>query len=149
MKKNNHLLVYIMVSGFLFFIDQLLKYFARINQGYSFYLWKPWLGWEYFGNTGIGFSLPVPNWLVVVVTPMVLLGLIYWFFKTYKSKPFIIYHLSFILIIFGAVSNYIDRVLFGITIDYLRLLTGIFNLADLMIIIGVIILVVNIKKKTV
>ena len=85
MKFKNHLLVYILVSGFLFTIDQFLKYFARTNPDWTYYLWHPWLGWEYFTNTGIAFSLPFPNGLVIILTPLIILGLIIWMIKLVRN----------------------------------------------------------------
>lgn len=147
MKNKIHLTIYIVASGFFLLLDQVLKYLARTNSEFSFYFWKPWLGWEYLGNTGVAFSLPVPNWLVVIFTPIILLGLFIWFFKFYKKQKVNCYLLSAIcLIVAGAVSNYIDRILFGVTIDYLRILTGVINLADVMIVVGVGMLLVESKK---
>lgn len=150
MKVNSRLTIYLLTSGFFLLIDQVLKYLARTNSDFSFYIWKTWFGWEYLGNTGIAFSMPVPNWLVVIFTPIILLGLFIWFFKFYKRQKVNCYLLSAIcLIVVGAVSNYIDRVLFGVTIDYLRILTGVINLADVMIVVGVGLLLFTegIKKK--
>ena len=147
MNFKTRLLIYTLISGFLLFVDQLLKYFARLNPETTYYLWRPWLGWEYFANTGIAFSLPVPNWLVIIFTPFILLGLILWFTKILKKQNANCYLLSAIfLILAGALSNYIDRVIFGVTIDYLRVLTGVINLADLMILGGVLLLLFNNKK---
>ena len=131
------------MSGFFLCLDQILKYLARTNSDFSFYIWKNWIGWEYLANPGIAFSLPVPNWLVVLVTPFILLGIILWFFK--KSKV-VSCQLSVVLILAGALSNYIDRILFGVTIDYFRILTGVINLADVMIVGGVGLLLVKSYK---
>jgi len=54
------------VGGFLFLVDQVLKYLARVNPDFAYYIWKPWLGWELFLNNGIAFSLPFPNILVIL-----------------------------------------------------------------------------------
>jgi len=49
----------------------------------------------------------------------------------------------------GALSNLIDRVLFSITIDYLRIFTSVINIADIMIVAGVVLLVLSeISKKS-
>lgn len=45
----------------------------------------------------------------------------------------------------GAVSNLMDRVASGATVDYIRILTGVFNLADFYIVIGALLLFVNIR----
>ena len=143
-----------MLSGFLFGLDQILKYVARTNPEWIGYIWRPWIGWEYFANTGIAFSIPVPNWLVIGITPILILLLLFWFKKLFAHvSPFgpaqgklNVYHLSLSLILFGALSNYIDRVLFGATIDYIRLFTGVINLADEMIVGGVLLLIFATKK---
>lgn len=146
MKNKNHLLIYIIASGFLFVVDQLLKYLARGNQDFTYYLWRPWLGWEYFANAGIAFSLPFPNWLIIILTPFIILGLIIWYIKTYKLQVTSYRALAISLIIFGALSNFIDRIFFGATIDYLRILTGVINLADVMIAGGVLLIFIYSKR---
>lgn len=146
MKNKIHLLIYLLVSGFLFTLDQLLKYLARTNADFSYYLWKPWLGWEYFANSGIAFSLPSPNWLIVIFTPIIILGLIFWIIKSFKEKKSISYLLSLIIIVAGALSNLTDRIFFSATIDYLRFFTGVINLADVMIAGGVAMLVIYSKR---
>ena len=123
------------MSGFFLLLDQVLKYFARLNPDFSFYVWNNWLGWEYLENLGVAFSLPMPNWILILATPLILLGLFIFLYRK-KSKTNLFY-LSLFLIIAGAISNYIDRVLFEVTIDYLRILTGVINLADVMIVVGV------------
>ena len=75
--------IIVLVGGFLFLGDQILKYLARVNPDFAYYIWKPWLGWELFLNKGIAFSLPFPNWLIILITPVLLLLLIAWL----KDKP--------------------------------------------------------------
>ena len=138
--KKIHLIIYFLMSGFFLFLDQILKYIARGNTEFSFYVWKKYLGWEYFENSGIAFSLPFPNWLIIILTPTILFGLFY--FVTRKKRQTIFYFGIF-LIFAGAISNFIDRVLFGITIDYLRILTSVINLADVMIVVGAGMIILN------
>ena len=143
MKTNSRLTIYLLISGFFLLLDQALKYLARTNSDFSFYLWKNWFGWEYMGNTGVAFSLPMPNIVLLIITPLVLLGVSY-FLVSRKKKSNIFGGLLFLL---GAVSNYIDRVLFSVTIDYLRIVTGVINLADVMIVVGVVVLFLDEYKK--
>lgn len=125
-------------SGVLFCIDQLLKYIARSNPDRAYYLVQPWLGWEYFANTGIAFSLPFPQLVLIGITPLLLL----WFFhllRKHIASPTMV--VSITLVLFGALSNFIDRMLFGITVDYLRIINGIINIADIMIATGIILII--------
>jgi len=130
------------VGGFLFLVDQVLKYLARVNPDFAYYIWKPWLGWELFLNNGIAFSLPFPNWLIILITPVLLLLLVAWAKEKKRNKLF---YFGISLIVAGAVSNFVDRVLWGATIDYLRILTGVINLADVGIVIGASLLLIKEK----
>lgn len=143
MKRNIHL-ISIYAGGFFLFIDQLLKYFARTHPMFTYYLDTRWLGWEYFANTGIAFSIPLPSFITILITPLVLLALfIAWNTRVDKTPRF---YFGATLIIAGAVSNFIDRILFNATIDYLRILTGVINLADVMVVGGGVLLFFNKQK---
>ncbi|MBI4427318.1 MAG: signal peptidase II [Candidatus Magasanikbacteria bacterium] len=125
------------MGGIFLLVDQLLKFFARSNQDFEYHIIGKWLGWEYMANPGIAFSLPFPNWLLVLITPLIIFGLVVWLIKLFADKAADCYLLiANCLIISGALSNFIDRVLFSATIDYLRILTGVINLADVMIVVG-------------
>lgn len=138
-----HLKLSFLISGFLFCVDQFLKHLARLNPALSYYIWKPWLGWEYFANKGIAFSLPFPNILLIGLITAIIIGLIFWSVK--KREPSPAFYFALFFIIFGAMSNLIDRVFFSATIDYFRLFTGVINLADVMVVVGVLILLIEQK----
>lgn len=128
------------IAATLLAADQLLKYFAYTNQSYTKYLVKPHLGWEYLGNTGIAFSLPIPNLVLILVSPLIIFALAILLTKNLNQNKVV---LALTLIIFGATSNYIDRVFFALTIDYIRVWTSVFNLADIMIVTGALLLIKN------
>ena len=133
----------VFAGGFFLLADQVLKYFARTNPDLTYYIWKPWLGWELFLNKGISFSLPFPNWLIILLTPVLLLLLFAWSREKKCGRWF---QFGVCLIITGAISNFVDRILWGATIDYLRVLTGVINLGDVGIVVGAVGLVVNRKS---
>lgn len=144
MRITRQTIVFVAGSGVLFCLDQWLKFLARTNTTFSWYFIKPYLGWEYFENTGIAFSLPFPQLFLIGITPLLLL----WFFfmlKKHLTSPTITAGIC--LVVFGAVSNFIDRIIFGVTIDYLRILNGILNIADFMIAAGIIMIVFSEYKK--
>lgn len=142
--QKNHLRLYFLLSGFLFTLDQILKYFAQNNQTFHFYIIKPWLGWEYFPNLGIAFGLPIPQIIILILTPIILLTLGFWWSKN-KHKTNIFY-LGICLVFAGAISNLIDRIVFSITIDYFRVFTSVMNLADIIIVVGAILLLSKATK---
>jgi signal peptidase II len=145
MKKilKNHLFIYLL-GGLLFFVDRLLKFIAYNNQDAS-YLLLDNFGWEYFANNGVAFGLPLPSFITLIITPIIMLGLILFFLN--KKTPGKYLELSIVLIILGAVSNFVDRMLYDITIDYIRIYTSVINLADIMIVGGVILLLLKGDKK--
>ena len=131
-------------GGFFLIIDQTLKYYARSYPQFSYYLIEPWLGWEFYQNPGIAFGISFPTKLLIIITPIILILFIFLFLN---SKEKINYFAIFGLLTTGAISNFIDRVLFGVTIDYLRIYTSLLNLADILIVISLIILIFNQLKK--
>lgn len=138
--RETRLIFYILLSGFFLFLDQLLKYTARVNHDYQYYLIDTYLGWEYFGNTGIAFSIPFSNSLLLFATPIIIFLLFYTIVYKKRSELFII---GIFLIIFGAISNLIDRFLFEITVDYIRFIFWVLNLADIMIVTGALLLILD------
>jgi len=142
----------IATSGFFIFFDQWLKFLAR-NFPEARISPFPWFGWEYFANPGIAFSLPFPNLLLIILTPFILAWLfVAIFFKnTAVTNNLSAYNLQLrlgvCLIFSGALSNLIDRILFAATIDYLRIFTSVINLADVMIVLGGLLVLLKWKKK--
>ena len=139
-----HTIISIMLGGFFLLLDQLFKYLAYLYPEAAHYIIKPWLGWEYFENTGIAFGMPLPQHIIRIVTPLILVILLYILYKN-KQKSFY-YTLGIWLIVFGAISNFIDRVLFSMTIDYLRIITSVINIADIMIVVGALSVLLHIQK---
>ncbi len=133
-------------SGVFFLLDQLCKYLARTNPDFYWYSISPYIGWELFNNPGIAFGIGIPNWFVLIITPIILTLLLFFFsHKKIPSTPIEWWALS--LLSLGTLSNYIDRFLFSVTIDYIRLFTSIINIADLMIITGTLLFVIHHRKK--
>lgn len=132
---KKRLLYALSISGFFFIFDQVCKYVVQQNTSFTWYIIDRVLGWEYFANPGVAFGIPIPNAAVIIITPFLLLGLFYYF--TYSKLTNFKTILGASLILFGAISNFIDRVLVGVTIDYIRLFTSVANIADGMIIAGV------------
>lgn len=99
-------------------------------------------------NYYISFSLPFYgnylNWATIVIIISLFIVTIYLILAK-KCKNFEYLPLTFI--IFGAISNSIDRFRYGYVIDYLDLkYFTVFNLADMLISMGVIWLIIKTLK---
>ncbi|PSO44102.1 MAG: hypothetical protein BRC22_02955, partial [Parcubacteria group bacterium QH_9_35_7] len=72
---------YLLAGGVFLLLDQVLKTFARKNSEFSYYLFKPWIGWEYFENSGIAFGISVPTWFLIIVTPIIIILFLHFFLE--------------------------------------------------------------------
>lgn len=90
---------------------------------------------HYLENTGGAFSLfenKLP--LFYITTPILLIILIYLFLKTPAVKHYFILWITYIVLIAGALGNFIDRVVYRYVIDfiYFSLIDfPVFNVADI------------------
>jgi len=143
--RKSHLMP-LLTGGFFFCLDQILKFIAHGKPSTAVYLVKPWLGWEYLANPGIAFSFPFPNAVLIIGTPLILIGLFVYIGKIGQRSIYQVFGASFIF--FGAISNLIDRILFGITIDYFRVFTAVLNIADIMIVLGTLLILTGTSSRT-
>lgn len=94
-------------------------------------------------NYYIALSLPLGGpFLIVFVLFLIVILIYYWLDLIKKSEFLLAPCLTFI--IFGAISNIIDRVKYGYVVDYLDLkYFTIFNFADVMIVGGFFLFFIN------
>ena len=123
--------------GLLFFIlDRILKYLFHNSILTDSCLFT------YVRNSGIAFGIPLSNIFLIPLVLLILTLLIFYLIKSYQQEKYLTFF-SLWLIILGASSNIIDRIKFSFVIDYIDLkFWPIFNLADIMIVAGVIILLI-------
>jgi lipoprotein signal peptidase len=122
---------------FLVLLDRLLKMSIE-NPLFS----ERFLGWRFFAlerhhNFGVAFNIPIPLWIVIPLTLFFLITLFVWVKKIDNHRA----NIGFFMIFVGALSNAFDRVTYGYTIDYLRVVNAIINIADILVVAGMIILV--------
>lgn len=123
-------------------IDQILKQIARVSAE-PFYIIPQLVGWEYFENKGVAFGIPLPQIIVIPLSIVIIIAGIYYLNKTTYTKHKAI---GAMFMIAGALSNLVDRFIYGFTIDYIRIITSILNCADILIIVGALLLIKNKKK---
>ncbi len=113
----------------LFLVDLLFKYLAHKQS------------WPIFLNDQLAFSVPAPP--VVIFS---LYAIIIFLIARYLSKHFwrgdVLQQFAWVLVVSGGVANIIERIISGHVTDYIFILSGVFNLADFYILIGLLILLV-------
>ena len=114
------------------------------KQTASIFLWeKISLIWDvlflkYVENTGIAFSIELP--FLKILTIILIISIFYYYFSYERFKKNILLEIAFWLILWGAIWNWIERVLNGYVIDFIGIKNfAIFNAADIFINIWVII----------
>ena len=128
---------WVLLSGVLLIVDQLLKYLVVKAQ--------PMFDWGFVRivlvyNTGSAFSLIQNSNLLLTWIAIIVLGLFIIFAKKIPQidMPYATIAAA------GVVGNLIDRVLRGGVVDFVDLgWWPVFNVADAMIVVGVLILVVR------
>lgn len=142
---------WLLVSGvFLFGLDQWLKWQAR-------HAWREpgmisrFFGWSPFFNDGAAFSLPVPGSATIAITvPIVFIVGYLAGREILRPSPF--FHTgrlcALILIFTGSASNLFDRIAHRAAIDYLRIFTGVINMADVLIVSGFVLYFLALRKQS-
>ena len=149
----------VLVTLFTTVFDQIIKYvFSTFINGFT--VVPGFLSFIYVKNTGIAFSmLSNQRWIIIIVSIILLVALCIFLKKDYLSlkKDDTLTDITYGLLFGGILGNLIDRIFRGYVVDYVSLnIFGynfpIFNLADVLITIGVILLFIitirNDKKKT-
>lgn len=131
-------IAWLMMLAIFFLIDRYFKLLAITTSSRP--LIANWLNFNFVPNYQISFSLPISGpWLNLFIS-FIIGGLLFYTVincKKLKTIEFV----SLLGIIIGALSNLMDRFCYGFVIDYLDLKWfTIFNLADVMISAGSLIL---------
>lgn len=144
----------ILIASFSLVFDQIIKYlFSNVISG--FVLIPNFISFIYAENEGVAFSMLSGNRLFIILITILLLGiLIYMLEKEHVNsrQNLKLVVLSYGFLFGGILGNLIDRIIRGYVVDYVSLnIIGyhfpIFNLADLFITLGVILLVIKTLKE--
>lgn len=108
----------------LIFIFSGIDFFFRSGNGFDVFLC----------NHGIGWGIRAPQEWIFVISPLTLIGVSWYWWKSEHWRI----RVACCLIFFGGVMNLMDRIIFGCVRDYLQLpLFPSFNMADMMLCLGV------------
>lgn len=143
--KKKYIIIAILVL-LMIFIDQTIKFVITENftEKIGFHL----ISINLKINTGMALGLNEGNKQNIIITIVVLILILNFAIKQ-KDRIDKKTAISLILIAAGGVSNLIDRFLYDGVVDYIDMVGfPIFNLADIYVVVGWILLVVSIYKFT-
>ncbi|MFA6428192.1 MAG: signal peptidase II [Candidatus Buchananbacteria bacterium] len=128
-----------LVALFFFLVCRFIAYYLLLNPELARgFIFLPILTWSLKFNTNLAFSLALPNFLIIILMGLVLIFLAWWWFNSLKNLV-ATENFYLALIIAGALSNLSDRLNWGGVLDYWQFLNlSIFNLADVLIVVGII-----------
>ena len=140
----NNRINYLVLIGFFCIIDQISKIYINLNfdklLNRDLYI----LTIEYVRNYGAAFSLFSGSRLFLSFISLISSVILTYFIFINENKLINKYGLSFILA--GSIGNGIDRILNGYVIDFIKIKFidfPVFNIADIVINIGVLILIIS------
>lgn len=127
-------------------LDQVTKYFAqlRLMNINTFAVIQKVFHLTYAENTGAAFSIfRDKQLLLITLTFMVIVFISALFYKALETNEIWVYKLALAMIIGGALGNMADRIRLHYVIDFfdVRILNfAIFNVADIFVVVGTILL---------
>ena len=147
--KINKYLLFSLIIGLGVALDQFTKVLAvnHLKGEPSISYWNDFFVFIFAENDGAFLSLgsslsPTFRMLLLTVLPgLVLVGLMVYLLRSNKLKTY--ENVAFALIAAGGIGNIIDRIAAGKVVDFMNmgigdLRTGIFNVADLYIVFGIV-----------
>ncbi len=146
--KIRNIAIIVMIAIF-FILDRLLKNLALSQVPNSaINIFGRFFSFQFTANPYIAFSLPLYGHLLNALILIIIGLLIYYiFYLILNKKSQKLTALLLTIILFGAISNILDRLLYGYVIDYLELRHfTVFNLADVMISLGALTLLFHYLK---
>ena len=106
------------------------------------------LGFKFYENVGVAFGLPLPAALMYILVIGILVVLLYLLAKKIMlGEALVVFSLG--LVVAGAFSNLYDRLAYGYVVDFINIfIWPTFNLADLMIVGGLLCWVLLERRRT-
>jgi signal peptidase II len=136
--KKTFVLFFVPVSVFfLVFLDQFSKFIVRQSGGFS------------LCNPGIAWGMHLPQWLFWLCFLTIIFFIILLIGKNFRQKlPDKLFLCALVLLLSGALGNFLDRIFFGCVLDFIDLaIWPVFNLADIFITLGAALIIISSFKK--
>lgn len=150
MEKIKKMIIGIIIIIVLIIIDQITKYITRhtLANGNSVVVIKDFFNFTFVKNTGGAWGFLAGKLWLFIITTLIALGGMFYFFKDFDLKTNTLFSIALCLLIAGAIGNFIDRLFIGYVTDFLDFkIFGhdfpVFNVADICITLGVITLLIK------
>ena len=132
-------------SSLIIFLDQISKFLIRNNltEYQEINIIKNFLSLRFIKNEGAAFGILVGQRQFFIIITFLFFCLIFYLYKNELSDRWTA-KLALIFLLGGSIGNLIDRISFHYVIDFIAVANfPVFNIADIFIFLGVIILLIN------
>ena len=135
----------------IFIIDQITKCiissYLKLNE--SITIIKDYFYIKYINNTGASWGILSNNRILLIVLSIIALIILIRYINTFKKTK--LNEIGFGFLLGGIIGNLCDRLLFGYVKDFIDLIVlhydfPVFNIADIFIVCGVILLIISIIR---
>lgn len=147
--KNYNLKLCFGITAILTIISQIISIYSFVSlKDKSFILIDNFLNFTYSENTGGPFGIGQDNTIGFILISIIIIAIIIHFIVAQRERIDKIASIALSFMLAGGFSNLIDRILRGAVIDYMDITTvlnfPIFNLSDILVITGWILLIISI-----
>ncbi len=146
LKKN----MFGFILMFLFILcDQIIKLIVKntMELGENIKFIKNFISFEYILNAGAGFGILQGKRIFLILITLIAFIIFGYLYKDVDYKKSFFYSLGLNMIISGTIGNFIDRIFNnGLVVDYIKtdfITFPIFNFADMLLTVGVILLFIH------
>ena len=151
MKKVKKEFLPIIIIIILIMLDQLAKVLiSNMLYNNSIFVIKGILKLTYIENTGGAFGIGENSTFIFIIINIIIISILIGFLIKKISKIDITDIVSISMVISGGIGNLIDRIFRGYVIDYIDITPifkyPVFNFADILIVVGVLILIIHRSK---
>ena len=143
----------IILSIIFLIVDQITKILVvnSLVPGENIEIIKNIFNIIYTNNTGAAFSILLGKRIFLIVVAVLIIGVLLYYIKRNKiekNKD----NIALSFVIGGSLGNLIDRIVRGYVIDFISIKLGnynfpIFNVADILIVIGVFLLLLSSRRR--
>ena len=136
-------LKHFIIGIIIILIDQLTK-FLLLNKNFT--IIPNFLNITYTENRGGAFGIGTST-IITIISIIIIVGILIYIIHERKKN---INYIPFILILAGSIGNLIDRICKGFVVDYIDINLfnyPAFNIADICIVLGVLIILIQMIKK--
>lgn len=142
--------IFLIILGIVILVSDQITKLLVIEK--SFVIIPNILDFTYIKNTGVAFGIGTNNLILIIILNIIILGFIIKFLKERNNQVDFSIIIALILVLAGGISNLIDRIFRGYVIDFIdvNLLDfPCFNIADISITVGIMILIISIIKSSI